>query len=138
MPITKKQQEGMRSLRIEGKSFEQIGKLYGIPRNSAFYYCCVVKDQKLLNRMKNMREGNRDMSSSNYGIGMTFDEIGDAVNMNKQKVARWLSNVSFDPRYCLHDHKQFVPHGKFRLWCNERCHRAWSLTIRKWKEREDV
>jgi len=138
MPITKQQQEGMRSLRIEGKSFAEIGKLFGIPRNSAFYYCCVVEDQELLERMKEMREGNRDISSSNYGIGMTFDEIGAVVDMNRQKVARWLSNISFHPRYCLHDHKRIVPRGKFRLWCNERCHRAWKRTIKLWEGREEA
>lgn len=134
MAITKQQQEGMRTLRIAGYSFAYIGKVFGIERNSAFYYCCVVDDQKLLDKMEKMREGNRDISSSNYGIGMTFDEIGVEVKMNRQKVARWLANVSFDPRYCLHDHERIVPRGKFRLWCNEHCHRKWKRTIKQYKE----
>jgi len=143
MKITPAIQKEMRRLRKEeGLTYDEIAKRFADQFDSyasqVYYYCRDARDQEMLNRMVDLREGSRDISDlDTYGIGMTHKQIGIEVDMTIQKVGRYLRMVDFDPRYCLHCHARMIPKGKFRLWCNERCHRSWKRTIKLWKERED-
>jgi len=133
MPVTKQDEQRMRQMRQEGMLYSEIGAEMGISKQLAYYYCREIEDQDLVKRMIRLREGSREPHRAGYGIGMTLEQIGEVVDMSNQKVSRYLAAGKINKRRCLYDHKLMIPKGKFRLWCDERCHRNWVRVIKHWK-----
>ncbi len=135
MKITPAIQKEMRRLRKgkdgqKGLTYEQIAermadqvKTYA---SQVFYYCREAKDKEQLDAMERLREYGEHDGGDSFGIGWTYAQIGAKFGMSKYTAFRWLASRTVKPRDCLHDGNRMTPRGKFRLWCDERCHRAWA------------